>query len=106
MTTTPKRGHAPHLPSDPAKVGLPPRPFLYTLDQIAVILDVQQDRLERQYIYFEGRMTGVRSLRRLLARDMNPDPRFRPDWRVAEQELIRWMKLMGFKYYDRGSVTH
>lgn len=106
MTVPKPRGHNPHLPQDPAKVGLPPRPFLYTLDQLSVILNVDEPQLRTQYIYYEGRSTGVRSVRFLLARDINPDPTKNPDWRVAERELIRWMKVMGFKYYDRGAITH
>lgn len=100
------RGQSPSLPASPAKVGLPPRPFLYTLDQIAVILNVETTAVEKQYVYYDGRSTGIMSTRLLLARNICPDRTARPDWRVAERELIRWMKVMGFKYYDRGVVTH
>lgn len=106
MSQSHLRGQNPHLPADPAKVGLPPRPFLYTLDQLSVLLNVDQKRVETQYIYYEGRSTGVMSTRLLLARNIEPDRNARPDWRVAERELIRWMKVMGFKYYDRGVITH
>ena len=94
------------MPSDPAKVGLPPRPFLYTLDQISTILNVDLSEIKARYIYYENRSTGVMSVRLLLAKNIEPDRAQRPDWRVAERELIRWMKVMGFKYYDRGVITH
>lgn len=100
------RGQNPHIPARPESVGLPPRPFFYTLDQIAVILNISQTDVERRYCYFEGRSTGARSPRLLQARNINPDPKDRPDWRVAERELIRWMKMMGFKYYDAGVITN
>lgn len=99
------RGQNPHIPARPESVGLPPRPFFYTLDQISVILSVSQSEVERRYVYFEGRSTGPRDVRLLIARNMNPDRNDKPDWRVAERELIRWMKMMGVKYYDAGVVT-
>lgn len=100
------RGQNPHLPAQPESVGLPPRPFLYTLDQISVILNISQSDVGRRYVYYEGRSTGARSVRLLVARNINPDPEDKPDWRVAERELIRWMKTMGFKFYDRGVITN
>lgn len=93
------------MPARPESVGLPPRPFLYTLDQIAVILNISQADVGRRYIYYEGRSTGIRNLKLLIARNINPDRNDKPDWRVAERELIRWCKVMGFKFYDRGVVT-
>lgn len=104
MNRTHLRGQNPHLPARPESVGLPPRPFLYTLDQISVILNVTEDQVPR-YVYYEGRSTGPRNVKKMVARNINPDKTEKPDWRVAERELIRWMKAMGFKYYDRGVVT-
>lgn len=100
------RGQNPHLPARPESVGLPPRPFFYTLDQIAVILSISQKEVETRYIYFEERTTGPRNVRLMIARNINPDRETRPDWRIAERELIRWMKVMGFKYYDAGVITN
>jgi hypothetical protein len=88
---------------DRAKVGLPARPFLYTMDQISAILDVDIRTVATQYLYFEGRSTGVRDKHFMLARNIAP-PDERPDWRVAERELIRWMRVKGFRYYERGTV--
>lgn len=100
------RGQSPNLPARPESVGLPPRPFLYTLDQISVILSISQAEVKTRYVYFEGRSTGPRNVRLLVARNINPDLNDRPDWRVAERELIRWMKVIGFKYYDAGVITN
>lgn len=95
------RGEGVALPPQRDGVGLPARVFLYTLDQIAVMLDLSQTRVEQTYIYFEGRSTGARQRALMLAHNIAP-PDERPDWRVSERELIRWMKVKGFKYYDRG----
>lgn len=84
------------------EVNLPPRPFLYTLDQIATILSVSEQTVRNKYIYFVGRSIGVARASLLKARNL-ADPDKRPDWRVSEQELIRWMKTRGFKYTERGS---
>lgn len=101
----PMRGSRPNLPSDAGKVGLPPRPFLYTLDQISMLIDVQQVTLERTYVHFEGRSVGAAPRSKMLARNIAP-PDDKPDWRVAEREMVRWFKNRGFRYYDRGAVTH
>lgn len=84
-----------------ASVGLPVRPFLYTLDQIAMLLVVTQDALERSYLHFDGRHPGARPIDKMLCRNIAPvtEP---PDWRVAERELIRWMRRAGFRVYERG----
>lgn len=88
--------------SEAPKFGLPIRPFLYTLDQLSVILDIPIKSLN-QNIYFEGRSIGVRSRALMVARNIASDDSS-PDWRVAERELIRWMRLKGFKYYERGWI--
>lgn len=101
---SPSRGHRPNNPADPAKVGLPPRPFLYTIDQISIITDLSESQLKNGgVIHYEGRSISIPSRRQMIARNIAPDDQ-KPEWRVAERELIRWLKVMGFRYYDRGSV--
>lgn len=96
------------------KVGLPPRAFLYTLDQIAEMLSVSTRHIQTRYVYYDGLNVGVQPKKLLMARNIAPD--YRPpshaepdghgkaEWRVAEAELIRWLKYMGFRIYDRGWV--
>jgi hypothetical protein len=84
-------------------VGLPPRPFLYTLDQIGQIISVDLSELRLRYLHFENRTVGGRRPERILARNI-AEPSAKPDWRVSEQELIRWLRHKGFKYYERGWV--
>lgn len=94
----------PRLNLDGQTVGLPLRPFLYTLDQLATILNVQTKTLREDYIHFEGRSIGNPDRHVLVARNIAP-PDQAPVWRVTERELVRWLKLKGFKYYDTGRVT-
>lgn len=90
---------------DVASYGLPPRPFLYTVDQISVILDVDEATVRAGYLHYEGRSIGFASRDQMLARNIAPETS-KPDWRIAERELIRWFKRKGFKWYEKGIVTH
>lgn len=94
------RGSGAALPVKGDNVGLPPRPFLYTLDQLAVLLDVSEVSLRQSHVYFEQRSTGVRRKDMMLARNI-ARPNEKPDWRVAEREFIRWMRTKGFRIYER-----
>ncbi len=85
------------------RVGLPPRPFLYTMDQLSVILSLPVQELYKKYIYFEGRSIGHKTKDEMTARNIAPE-KTHPEWRVAEQELVRWMRRKGFRYYERSSI--
>lgn len=85
------------------QIGLPPRPFLYTLDQIGVMTDLSIQALSALHVYFEGRSVGTRKPHQMVARNMNAgDSLAKPDWRVLDKEFVRWMRAKGFKYYDGG----
>lgn len=99
------RGAGANLPSGGGKIGLPPRVFLYTLDQIGLMLDLSQRQLTAQYVYFEGRSIGVRHKWFMTARNIAP-PDAPPEWRITEREFIRWMRHKGFRYYDTGAVSN
>lgn len=87
-------------------VGLPPRPFLWTLDQVATILSIDKTALNASaYIYYEGRSIGLPSKQLMIARNIAPD-HAHPEWRIAERELLRWMRVKGFKYYDTGHIKN
>lgn len=85
-------------------VGLPPRVFLYTVDQLAVMTNLSEAILHSNHLFHENRDIGIRQKYEMLARNIAP-PDSKPDWRVSEKEFVRWLKLKGFKYYDRGTVT-
>jgi hypothetical protein len=89
---------------DRTVVDLPVRDFLYTVDQIAMLFEVPEETVLNSYLFFHGRSVGVRPKGKMIARDISPDDADKPDWRVAERELVRWMKFKGFRYHTRGYV--
>jgi hypothetical protein len=101
------RGTGVFLPKGNEGVGMPVREFLYTVDQISVMLDLTVKTLmnpDAGYIYFVGRSIGTQKRSLMVARNIAPEDE-KPDWRIPEREFIRWMRLKGFKYYDRGAFA-
>ena len=92
------------MPSAEFRLGLPLRPFLYTVDQLSTMLELTEQTLHTSHLFHEGRDVGVRDRYHMIARNI-AKPGDPPDWRVAEKELKRWLRLKGFKYYDRGTIT-
>jgi hypothetical protein len=82
-------------------VGLPPRFFLYTLDQIAGMLNISLETLKASYVYFEGRSTYLKQSGQISARNIAPSDK-PPVWRVLDTELVRWMRVKGFRYVQTG----
>jgi hypothetical protein len=99
------RGAGQSLPKQNKSLGLPYRPFLFTVDQIAVLLDISERRILAEYLYFEGRSIGTRHKHLMIARNIAP-PDKKPEWRIAERELMRWMRHKGFRYYERGVTSN
>lgn len=89
----------------PDEVNIPMRPFLYTLDQIAALLSVEVSAVRNRYLFYNGRSTGGKRKDLILAHNIAPDG-LKPEWRVAERELVRWFRYKGFKVVDRNWVTH
>lgn len=77
-------------------VGLPPVIFLYTIDQMAAMLNISEDSVKAQYLWFVGRTTGTKRKHQMQAINIAPENE-KPDWRVSMDEFIRWLKRMGFK---------
>lgn len=98
------RGVGAALPPGRKSVGLPPRPFLYTLDQISVMLDLSLVSIRQSYIFFEGRSIGSKRKDLMIAQNIAPADQA-PEWRVPEREFIRWMRTKGFRHYERSSFT-
>lgn len=86
----------------PESLGLPIRPFLYTLDQIATLVAVRETDL-KYYIFYEGRSIGAPPKDFMRAINIALDGKH-PQWRVAEQELCRWLKFKGFRVYDKSYI--
>lgn len=91
-------------PPDPDDVGLPPRVFLYTLDQIAMMLELTLPYLKVRHVYFDGASVGRKEHYQMMARNIAP-PDDKADWRVTEVELIRWLKHKRIRLYSRGWAT-
>lgn len=105
MALNSNRGDGKAFPRQNEAAGLPFRPFLYTVDQIAVLLNLDERTILREYLYFEGRSIGTRSKQLMVARNISP-PTKDPEWRIAERELVRWMRFKGFRYYERGMISN
>lgn len=81
----------------------PVRPFLYTLDQIASLVSIDERELIAVYLFLEGRSLFTPAPHHLHTRNIAP-PDKKPDWRVIESEFIRWLRYLGFSYIPPGSV--
>lgn len=92
-----------HPRSDAAKIGLPVRPFLYTIDQISVMTGIDERTILTTHCFFQQRSIGRPTPDLLKVRDLNQGkPGLKPDWRVLDTEFVRWMKSKGFRYYEKG----
>ena len=98
-----KRGQGKALPPGGESFGIPTRVFLFTVDQLSVMLDLPDKYILENLLYLEGRSIGTAKRQLMQARNIAPADQ-KPEWRVAEREFIRWMRVKGFKYYDRGAV--
>lgn len=99
MPSAHNRGAGVNLPAP--NVGIPPRPFLWTPDQIATMLNLETKQVMRNYLYFEGRSIGTRGKDLMVAINIAPAEE-KPEWRISEREFTRWMRYKGFRYYERG----
>lgn len=87
--------------SDREAVNLPVRPFLYTLDQVATILNMTEASLKNGgYLFFVNRTPGAPRPDEMKAHNIASGINARPEWRVEERELVRWMKRKGFRFID------
>ena len=82
---------------DRAKAGLPFRPFLYHLDQVQDLLLIND---LNPLIYWDRRSTGIPYPYLIKAVNIMP-PSEKPQWRVEEVELLRWMRYQGFQIFHR-----
>jgi hypothetical protein len=85
-------------------LGLPPTPFMYTLDQLAHILQLSVDHLGKRHLYFKGRSMGQQKRHEMLAVNLAApgDP---PDWRVADHEFVEWCSRKGFTVVDAWNLA-
>lgn len=88
---------------DRVSVGLPSRPFLYTIDQVAMMLAVSEHYVKLEYAHWVGRSIGTPHPDRIVFRNIAPNGA-PVVWRCSERELIRFLRKKGYKYYERGFV--
>ncbi len=82
--------------------GLPPRPFLYTLDQVQGLLGYSSlAHMKKTLVHFDKLSNGATNKKKLLARNIAPDDAEKAEWRISERELIRWMRAHNFRLYQR-----
>lgn len=86
------------------RIGLPPRVFLYTLDQIATMLEVPLPDLKKTYIHYERRSVGVPPGNRMRAHNIAPEGE-KPEWRVSENEFVGFLKKRGFRFYNKSGIS-
>lgn len=101
---------------DPEAYGLPAKIMLYTLDQIATMIEVNRTTLERAYIFYDTRSGGAPNRNYIIARDIAPPcphegeqcrkVECKREWRVTEREIIRWLRHKGFKFYRNSTLSH
>jgi len=82
------------------KVKLPLREFMYTIDQIAYLLELKEQYVKERIIFYEGRTVGVPTRDEMVAVNVAREGD-KPEWRVAERHLKRWMRFKGYKIYER-----
>jgi hypothetical protein len=70
-------------------------PFLWTLDQIADLIQVQMASFYR-WVYYEGVDAGGRKPDLLTAHNIAPLGE-KEEWRVSEDEVARWLRRRGFR---------
>ena len=75
--------------------GVPRPPFLYTLDQIAQIMNMQDTYVRAKLVHFTNVSTGRGRKDQMLARNIASLGE-KPDWRVTDNELHRCLKFKGF----------
>lgn len=83
------------------RIGLPPRIFLYTIDQVAQLLSLTQPYVKNTLLFYDRREPGLTPKTRLRAINIAPEGET-PEWRVAERELIRYLRSRGVKFYETG----
>lgn len=82
------------------KVGMPNLVFMFTVDQIASMLNISEDSVISTYLYFQGRTTGMKKKHHMFAVNIAPDSSEKAMWRVSLEEFRKWLSRMGFKQSD------
>lgn len=85
------------------KVGLPNLIFMFTIDQLASMMNVSEDTISNVYLYYQGRSTGMKKKHHMVAINIAPSDQT-PNWRVSLEEFRTWLSRMGFRRKDMTSL--
>lgn len=85
------------------RIGLPPRVFFYTVDQVATLLEMREKQLRDRVLFYEGRSPGICPKTKIRAVNIMPEGET-PEWRISENALLGYLRSRGIKFYTRGYV--
>jgi hypothetical protein len=86
---------------DRERLGLPPRIFFYTPEQIATMLELELPYVKNTLLFYEKREPGIVPKNRIRAINVAPEGET-PVWRISEVSLIQYLKSRGIRFYERG----
>jgi hypothetical protein len=82
-------------------IQLPVRQFMYTVDQIAHMLNCSADTLYKKYIWYTGRDHG-RPGSKLQAINIAPlEDGTTADWRIPEENFVFWCRQRGIAFHEQ-----
>lgn len=88
-------------PRDAEKLGLPPTPFFYTVDQVAGLLQISEQKIRDKLLFYMGRSTGIPPKSKLVATNMMPEGET-PEWRILDKHLVRYLRFKGIRFQSMG----
>jgi hypothetical protein len=85
------------------RIGLPPLLFLFTLEQICSMIQVDMTSLMRNHLWYTGVTPGMPMRRQMRA--VNVGEHKEPIWRVSQRDFVSWAKRQGFKVSDYANYS-
>lgn len=93
--------HENNLKRESKSVGIPFKSFLYTLEQVADMIQVDLVSFQKKYVHYDSRTPGIKRADKFFARNVSPMGE-KPEWRITDTEVLRWFKSKGYKVIERG----
>lgn len=73
------------------EIAIPYRVFMYTFDQVAWMLNLNEAYMKQHLVHYEHRSYGAHKPTTFKAVNLAlPDEK--PMWRISEDELLRWCR--------------
>ena len=80
------------------QIPLPLKTFMYTIDQISVMLDMTEQMLRRKVLFYVGREMQKQDPMKMRAINISGIDE-KAEWRVSEEELVRWCRKRKVRFY-------